>query len=112
MRAGRLSDLLKFYSREVADDGAGNQRGALAYRFSLWAELMARPGSEAFAAARFEGRVPYSVRVRRGPEALQIQTDWVAEDERGTRYNIQAPHPDPRDRGAVLFTMVAGGRIE
>lgn len=108
MLAGRLSARLTFLSREVTDDGAGNTRGPLVERFSRWADVRLRPGSEAFLQSRVQGLVPADVRVRRDPETMQIATDWVARDERGTEWNVIAPMPDPQDRGAIMFTMTSG----
>lgn len=108
MRVGRLSDRLKFYSRPVDDAAGGKRRGGWAFEFETWAELQLRPGSEVFAASRIEGRLPVNVRVRADSRTLQIDTGWMAQDAQGRRYAIQAPARDPRDRGAVVFTMVAG----
>lgn len=109
MRAGQLSERLKFYSRAEIDDGAGNRRGAWVFEFEVWAEMRLNPGREAVAAARIEGRVPMNVRLRRSQNSLRITTGWMARDARGVDYNVTAPSPDPSDRSAVLLTMVSGG---
>lgn len=111
LRAGALTELLQFYSRAEISDVRGTRRGAWELQFSAWAEVRLRPGSEAFAAARIEGRVPASVRIRFTPEAAQIGTGWMARDARGVEWNIQAPMPDPLDRATLTFTMVAGGPV-
>jgi head-tail adaptor len=111
LRAGQLSERLRLYSRTEIDDGAGNRRGPFELRFEVWAEIRLRPGNEAFSAARVEGRVPADVRVRATPETLTIGTGWMARDERGVDWNVQAPSRDPGDRSALMFTMIAGGVI-
>lgn len=108
MAAGKLSERLTFYSRATIDTGMGTVRGALVERFTRWADVRLRPGSESFQQSRVQGLVPASVKVRRDPQTETIGTDWVARDGRGTEWNIMAPTVDPQDRGAIIFTMMAG----
>ncbi len=107
MRAGQLNSLLTFRARTApVDDGRGNARGAFVDQFQAWADMRLRPGSEVFAAARLEGRVPYSVKVRRNAQTDQITTGWMARDAEGRDYTVQAPAPDPQDRGAIHMLLV------
>lgn len=103
-----MTERLTFYSRKVIDDQKGNRRGAWEERFTVSADMRIRPGSEVFAAARLEGRVPYSVKVRRSPDTVQITTGWRATDSAARDYNVQAPAPDPQDRGAIHMICVLG----
>lgn len=111
MKTPRLTEPLAFHARAISDDGAGNRRGDWVLQFTLFAEMKSRPGSEAFAAARFEGRVPYHVRVRWSPQSLLIRTDWMARDQRGIEYDVQAPQPDLIGRQWVDMILVAGGKL-
>jgi SPP1 family predicted phage head-tail adaptor len=109
--AGSLSQRLRFFQRATGDDGAGNQRGVWVEQFALWAEMKSRPGSESYAAARFEGKIPYQVRVRWSPDAMRIGTDWMARDQYGRSYNVQAPQPDLVRRQWVDMILVAGADL-
>lgn len=106
MRAGQLNARLTFQSREQVDNGRGTTRGVFVDQFTVWADMRLRPGSEVFAAERLEGRVPYSVKVRRSAQTDQITTGWQARDAMGNSYNVQAPAHDPQDRGAIHMMLV------
>lgn len=107
IRLHQLNTELTFLARESAgNDGRGNERQQFVERFAEWADMRLRPGSEVFAAARLEGRVPYSVKVRRNPNTETITTGWKARDSAGREYNVQAPAPDPQDRSAIHMMLV------
>ena len=111
MRAGQLSELLKFRARTGSvNDGRGNVRDVFTDQFEAWADMRLRPGSEVFTAARLEGRVPYSVKVRRSPDTERITTGWMARDRHGRDYSVEAPGPDPHDRGALHMLLVLNTR--
>jgi hypothetical protein len=112
MTAGRLTQLLHFYARAEADDGAGNRRGVWQPMVGLWADMRANMRSEAFNALRLEGRNPYSVRVRRSSAALAIGQGWMAIDRRGVRHRVIAPAPDPQDRAWIAMVLVADGSLD
>lgn len=106
MQAGRLNMRLTFMERAAGNDNRGNTRTGFVDRFEAWADMRLRPGSETFAAARLEGRVPYSVMVRRNAETAQITTGWRARDEDQREYDVQAPGIDPHDRGALHMMLI------
>ena len=107
IRLSQLNTQLTFFERANAgDDGRGNARREFVERFAEWADMRLRPGSEVFSAARLEGRVPYSVKVRRNPNTQTITTGWLARDSEGREYNVQAPAPDPQDRSAIHMLLV------
>jgi head-tail adaptor len=112
MSAGALNVRLQFFAREVIEGEDGNRRGDWVRRFDAWAEMKSRPGSEAFTAARFEGRIPYQTRIRWSPQAMQIATDWKARDSRGAEYDVQAPQPDLVGRQWVDMVLVAGSKLD
>lgn len=112
MRAGRLKERLEFFRRIETEDGTGNRRGRWVCQFEVSAEMKSRPASEAFTAARFEGRVPYQVRIRWSPDTAQIDTDWKARDRRGVDYDVQAPQPDLVTRRWIDMVLVAGGKLD
>lgn len=111
MTAGRLSERLGFYQRATIDDGAGNRRGIWQLAFECAADMSARLGSEAFTAARMEGRVPYSVRIRRNPTSSAVAQGWMALDARAVRYRVVAAAFDPRDRSMLTMTLIADGSL-
>lgn len=108
MAAGKLNSRLRFYKRGEVANTTGTTRGPLALQFEVWADMRLRSGSETFAASRLEGRVPYSVKVRRSSQTEAITTGWVARDARGVEYDVQAPALDPHDRGYVHMMLISG----
>lgn len=110
MRAGQLNTRLRFFKRVAGNDLRGNRRTDFQEQFEVWADMRLRPGSEAFTAARLEGRVPYSVVVRRTPQTEAITTGWMARDQEGRDYSVQSPAPDHHDRGAIHMLLVLNAR--
>ena len=109
MNAGRLSNRLRFQSQaQTVMDEYGNATGAWTDAFTVWAEMLTKPGSEAVMAARLDGRQPVSARVRLSPATQNIGTDWRAIGEDGTVYNVRAAAPDLVTRAWVFLLLEAG----
>lgn len=109
--AGRLRNRVSFLRRSLADDGYGNQTGALVALFTVWGELMEARGREALEAGRL-GEVAGAVLIVRKSTAIVgiLATDTVQCE--GRSWNIRSgPIPLIRDRGFVEFALERGVAI-
>lgn len=106
MPAGRLRDRVRFESRSVGNDGAGNTNvGDWAKRFVRSAEIVPLKGGEDVIAARLQGTQPALIRVRFDPETSAVTPDWRAVDERtGVVYAIHTAADMERRR--TWWTMM------
>ena len=86
--AQELSHRVAFGDRVEVDDGYGNTRGEFQAKFTRWAALRHRGGSESVMASRLEGRNVLGVYVRKDTETRTITSDWRMMDETGTEYAI------------------------
>ena len=112
MAAGKLREVLSFQSREMIDDGAGNEvSGPWIEQCKASAERTALRGTEAVMASRLTGVQPYLVTVRYAANTATVTTDWRAVDTRsGKTYAIKTAVP--RDRCDYIDMMMVEGMAE
>ena len=109
MTAGKLRDRVTFGSRDIVDDGYGNEvSGPFEDRFTVWAGITYLRGSESVLAARLEGRQPAVVRVRSSALARQITTDWQMRNERGGVIYAVRSVIETEDRAFLDIAVEAG----
>jgi head-tail adaptor len=81
--AGRLREKLHFQSRQLVDDGFGNQQaGDWVVVFTAAAELKPLKGSEPVVASRLSGVQPFVIQIRSCSDARSVTTAWRAVDAR------------------------------
>jgi head-tail adaptor len=99
-RARQLRDRVAFEARETVVDDLGSVQGEFVERFACAAEIRAKLGGEAVAAARLAGQQPVLITVRQAAVTADLTTEWRARDtRRGTIYNIRSiADPDPATR--------------
>lgn len=109
MEAGNLDQRFTFLSREVIDDGYGNEvSGPFEDRFTVWAGVTYLRGSETVMASRLEGRQPVVIAVRQSANTRSITTDWKARNARTDEvYNIRTIVPT-KDRAGFEITAESG----
>jgi head-tail adaptor len=107
--AGKLREVLSFQSREIIDDGAGNEvSGPWVEQCKAAAERVALRGTETVTAARLSGKQPYLVTVRHAGNTSAVTTDWRAVDDRtGKSYAITSAVPREK-RDYIDMLMVEG----
>lgn len=109
MAAGKLTHRLAFASRELVDDGYGNQEGEFVDAFTRWAEIIPLKGGENVLAARLTGVQPVVIRVLRDSETLDIAPDWRATDvNEGTIYALHSVADMEQKRQYLTITAEAG----
>jgi head-tail adaptor len=88
--AGDLDQRVTFGERTIIDDGAGNERGDFADRFTVSAQFVHLRGGESVMAARLDGKHVQVIRVWTSSDTQQVTTDWLVKDARkGTLFNIR-----------------------
>jgi SPP1 family predicted phage head-tail adaptor len=106
--AGDLTQRVTFGERAKVSDGAGNERGGFADKFTVWAEFVHMRGGEAIMAARLDGRHVQVIRVRASSQSKSVTPNWLAKDARlGTLFNIRDITPTA-DRMFLDFLCEAG----
>lgn len=106
--SGDLNQRVSFGERAMISDGAGNERGAFADKFTVWAEFVHMRGGEGIMAARLDGRHVQVVRVLASTETRQVTSTWLAKDARkGTLFNIR--DITPSKDGAFLDMLCETG---
>lgn len=88
--SGDLNHRVTFGERSEVSDGAGNERGGFADRFTVWAGFVHMRGGEAIMAARLDGRHVQVIRVLTSSNSRLVTPSWLAKDARkGTLFNIR-----------------------
>lgn len=110
--AGDLRERVHFQSRELIDDGYGNeQSGPWTTRFTVAAGFRPLRGGEAVMASRLESRQPYIVTVHQSSDTRGVTTDWRIVDARNTGrvFAISAAPTDPDGKRAWLEILAIEG---
>ena len=112
MRAGDLSHRFTFASRDLVDDGRGNEvAGAWKDEFTTAAGLLYLRGSETVLASRLSGRQPVVITVRQNQHTRRITGEWRAKNAKtGELYNIRTIVPTD-DRAGFEITAESGVTI-
>jgi len=110
--AGKLREVLSFQSRQMIDDGAGNEvSGPWIEQCRANAEVVALRGTETVMASRLTGVQPYLATVRYSLGAAAVTTDWRAVDTRsGASYAIKTAVA--RERHGYIDMMLVSGMAE
>lgn len=107
-RAGDLRDLATIQRRQSGTDDYGNvTTGGWAELYTVWADVMERPGGERIAAGALESTRMATIRVRRSSQSLAV----TAADRivvRGLVWNIRAIAEVGRARDLIEFTCENG----
>lgn len=108
--AGQMKDLVAFASREMLDDGYGNEvAGDWVERFREPAKFTHLRGSETVMAARLESRNVVLMQVWASDQTEQVTADWQVTDvRRGTVFNIREIH---QDRTQAIFEMMIESKV-
>ncbi|CAN7313765.1 head-tail adaptor protein [Rhizobium rhizogenes] len=96
--AGDLREVIEMQTRELIDDGAGNeQAGPWETQWSAPGRIQILRGSETVMAGRLGGTQTVAITMRWQPEVATLTSAWRAVNGRtGTIYNIRSVEPDER----------------
>lgn len=118
--ASRFNNRFEFYERQEIDDGVGNFRSKWVSKFTVWANLTYRDGSEEVMAAALTGKQPAFLYLRLTPDTAKITPAWCCRDIqqstfdnkkqqfKGAAYNIQSLYPDPDNKQYLRIVMQSG----
>lgn len=97
MKAGELRQRFSFASRQVTNDGMGNEQGEWVPQFEAAGKRTVLRGGEQVMADRLGGREPAIITIRHSIQARQVTTDWRCTDFRtGEIFNIRQVMPSEK----------------
>lgn len=108
--AGQLVERVSFSSREIVDDGYGNEvAGDWQERFETRAKFAHLRGGETVMAARLESHSMVLMTVRKSAKTEAVTTDWrVTDVRRDTIFNVREIH---EDKSRSLYEMLIESNV-
>lgn len=91
MGAGKYNRRVIFQSAAAGSDRFGNKTtGAWVDKFTVYAEIVPKFGSEQIMAGKLAGRTPFNITVRYSSDTVQVTEAWRVVDDLGIVYNIRS----------------------
>lgn len=104
IRAGDLTERVRFEKRSTSSDGGGGVTTGFAPQFVVWGKFTHLRGGETVLAARLAGVHSLVVLVRRSSQTEAVDTAWRLVDVRtGKIYNIRDITPTADRQGLELL---------